>query len=43
MDDNKKKYAMPEAEIVYFTNQDIITTSINDALGDDGTDNQESW
>ena len=43
MDDKKKKYLIPEAEIVDFADEDIITQSVNDVLGDEGTDNEESW
>lgn len=44
MDDkNKKKLMIPEAIIIDFTNEEIITTSVNEAMGDDGTDNQEEW
>ena len=43
MDDKKKKkYVIPEAEIVDFVNEDILTTSGN-ALWWGGDDNQEAW
>lgn len=41
MDDKKKKYVIPDAEIIDFANNDIITTSVlsyGDTLGDFGTD-----
>ena len=44
MDDKKKKYVIPEAEIVDFVNDDIITKSIEEdgaADWDDGT--LENW
>lgn len=37
MDDKKKKYAIPEAEIVNFGNNDIITISGTDANNTDWT------
>ena len=43
MRNKKKKIIIPEAEIIHFTNEDIITTSVDEVLGDDGTDNKESW
>ena len=39
----KKKYVKPEAEVVDFTSEDIVTTSVNEVLGDGGTDNEELW
>ena len=40
MDDkkNKKKYVIPEAELVDFANNDIITVSGRGLLGDIGED-----
>lgn len=45
MDDKKKKYSIPEAEIVDFSNQDIITLSALDGNSPDwiGDDNTEDW
>ena len=41
MDDKKnKKYVKPEAEVVEFQNEDIITTSV---WGDGGNNNNEYW
>ena len=40
MDDKKNKYVKPEAEIVEFKDEDIITTSI---WGDGGNNNNEYW
>ena len=31
MDDKKKKFVLPEADVVDFSNEDIITASILDA------------
>ena len=40
--DEKKKYISPDAEIIDFSSDDIITLSDNGLAGwDDG--NQESW
>ena len=37
MDDKKKKYLIPEAEIVDFADEDIITLSgVDEAAGEDG-------
>ena len=42
MDDKKKKFAIPEAEIVNFAEEDIITKSAG--LGNwDEDDNTEVW
>ena len=46
MDDKKKKkYVIPEAEIVDFTGEDIITLSsgTDNANWWGGNDNQEGW
>ncbi len=40
MDDKKKKYSMPEAEVVSFVDLDIITVSKGD--GDPGYED-EDW
>ena len=44
MDDKKKKYVIPEAEIVDFAENDIITLSngVQAALWEDD-DNGETW
>ena len=42
MNDEKKKYLDPEIEIIYFSNQDIITLSLGDTIGDGG-DNEEDF
>ena len=34
MDDKKKKYVIPEAEIIGFTSEDIITVSVGTQDGD---------
>ena len=39
---DKKKFIIPEALLVSFSNEDIITSS-GDVWGDDGTDNGEGW
>ena len=44
MDDKKKRFVIPEAELIGFTNNDIITLSNADQgayWGDD--DNGEDW
>ena len=46
MDDKKKKFMMPEVEIVAFSNEDIITTSLVNGnaleeMGTEGNDNEE--
>ena len=44
MDDKKKRFVIPNAEIVSFTNADIITVSGGGVLGmsiDDDTDKEE--
>ena len=40
MDDKKKKYVVPDAELVGFANEDIIVTSLGDGdlLGGDPND-----
>ena len=35
MDDKKKKFIMPDAEIVDFNNEDIITASVQTEGGND--------
>lgn len=40
MDDKKNIFVKPEAEIVEFKDEDIITTSI---WGDGGNNNNEYW
>ena len=42
MKDKKKKFTVPEATLVDFAVEDIITESV-DLFDDEGTDNQESW
>ena len=39
---DKKKFIIPEALLVSFSNEDIITSSGLD-WGDEGTDNGEGW
>ena len=41
MDDKKKKFIIPEAEVIEFTNDDIITRSGNADWEEDG--NWEDW
>lgn len=41
MDNEKKKFTIPEAEIVTFVNNDIITASNDPAWV--GDDNMEDW
>ena len=44
MDDKKKKFIIPQALLVSFTNEDIIRTSGEGPYwGDDGDDNGEAW
>ena len=45
MDDKKnKKYVIPEAEVINFVNEDIITLSGDELLGIIGTgDNEEDY
>ena len=47
MDDKKKKkYVIPEAEVINFNNEDIITLSAgtnNAEWGGAGDDNYENW
>ena len=45
MDDKKKRFAIPEAEVVDFANEDIITLSAQDANNANwiGDDNTEDW
>lgn len=43
MENKKKKYETPIAEIVEFNKDDIIATSGERLFGDEGNDNQESW
>ena len=38
--DQKNKFLIPDLEIVYFSNEDIITLSLGDTIGDGG-DNEE--
>ena len=42
MDDKKKTFVIPEAEIMPFSNEDIITESAG-LLGWDDDDNTEVW
>ena len=39
---DKKKFIIPEAMLVNFSCEEIITTS-GDVWGDEGTDNGEGW
>ena len=44
MDDKKKKFVIPDAEVVDFAMEDIVTTSVlrvGGTLGDYGTDGGE--
>lgn len=46
MDDKKKRFKMPEVEIVDFISEDIITTSLTNGnalaeMGTEGNDNEE--
>lgn len=41
MDDKKKKFIIPEAEIIDFSEEDIITKSGNRDWGEDG--NVDDW
>ena len=42
MDDKKKKYVIPDAEIVNFNEEDIVTVSVGTMAGyDDGEDYTE--
>ena len=44
MDDKKKKYVIPDAELVSFANEDIITFSNGGVLGmsiDNDTDHED--
>ena len=43
MDDKKKKYAIPEAEVVNFRNEDIITDSLTREDEDPGFSTGETW
>jgi len=43
MKDKKKKYVVPESEIIDFIDKDIITSSGEDLFDDEGTNNQETW
>ena len=43
MDDKKKRFVVPEVEIVDFTNEDIITLSAYDSLGFDYDGEREEW
>lgn len=40
--DQKNKFLIPDLEIVYFSNEDIITLSLGDTIGDGG-DNEEEF
>ena len=42
MSEKKKKYKEPEMEIINFLNEDIITLSLGDTIGDGG-DNEEDF
>lgn len=43
MDDKKKKYVIPDAEVIDFVDDDIITKSAVDLFADGGIDNQEEF
>ena len=43
MDDKKKKYLKPEAEIVDYVDEDIITKSLTDGGEDPGFGVGEDW
>lgn len=43
MENKKKKYEKPIAEIVDFKPEDIILTSDRRFFDDEGTDNGEKW
>ena len=49
MNDKKNKYVIPEAEIICFNNEDIITLSggvqraMTNGLWDEEDDNTEGW
>ena len=40
--DQKNRFLIPDLEIVYFSNEDIITLSLGDTIGDGG-DNEEDF
>ena len=40
---DKKKFIIPDATLVDFAKQDIITASAPNLWGDGGTDNGEGW
>ena len=42
MDDKKKKYVVPQAVVVDFTNEDIITASLEEQVGAAGWDVPEA-
>ena len=42
MEKDTKKFISPYAEVVYFSNEDIITLSLGDTIGDGG-DNEEDF
>ena len=43
MDDKKKKFTIPEAEVLNFANDDIIALSSYDTLGFSEDGEQEEW
>ena len=42
MDEKKKNFVIPSLEIMNFLNEDIITLSLGDTIGDGG-DNEEDF
>ena len=43
MDDKKKKYTKPEANVIDFEGEDIVTVSVVDAEATWGDGTQENW
>lgn len=43
MDDKKKKYVQPEAEVTNFNKEDIIVTSLQNGGSDPGFGVGEDW
>ena len=47
MDNKKKKYVVPEADVVKYANEDVIVTSLEDggeaSGGWDSNNNGENW